>query len=105
MRMVNCLGIDGARNVALDSLYGLEDQVGGQIRELLDTAVTDDSGIVVPAVSEEADFDYGEMPTKAGVGLVFAPDVFKTPFKFRFVPSVGNTETNESFGKLIFGHG
>lgn len=102
--MMDCLGVDGALNVTFDSLDGLEDEVGWKVRELLDTAVSDSGCVVVPSVPEETYFDDGEMPAKAGVGLVFTPDMLKTPFEFCLVPSVGHTESNESFSQLIFGH-
>ena len=90
MCMVNRLGVDGALNVAFDALNGLEDEVGRQVGEFLDAAVSDNCGVAVPHISEETDFDYGEMPAKAGVGFVFTPDMLKAPFEFRLVPGAAN---------------
>lgn len=104
MSMVNCLGIDSTINIAFDSLHSLEDKVGRKICEFLHAAVSDNCGIAVPCISEKTDFDYGEMPAKAGLRFVFTPDMLKAPFEFRLVPCVTNAEGNESFSKLIFGH-
>lgn len=90
MCMVNRLGVDGALNVAFDSLNSLEYEVGGQVGEFLDAAVSDNCGVAVSYVSEKTDFDYGEMPAKTGVGFIFAPYMLKTPFEFRLVPGVAN---------------
>ena len=102
--VVDCLGVDGALNVTFDPLDGLEDEVGGKIREFFDTAVSDNCGVGVRSVPEETYFDNGGMPAKAGVGFIFSPYMLKNPFEFRLVPGVGHTESNESFGQLIFGH-
>lgn len=67
MSMVNCLGIDSTINIAFDSLHSLEDKVGRKICEFLHAAVSDNCGIAVPCISEKTDFDYGEMPAKAGL--------------------------------------
>lgn len=102
--VVDCLGIDGALNVTFDSLNGLKNEVGGKVRELLDTAVSDSCCVGVFFVSEETYFDDGKMSAKAGVRLVFTPDMLKNPFEFRLIPSVGDAEGDESRGQLIFGH-